>query len=137
MRKASLTARKPARELIAVAIACLFLLQTIAFVFSLNGRTVFSTSPQGVALSMAGELCDADANDGGKAPAQHHHHQHCASCGVSNRSAPLDAVAFIAAVVVLTLPQSEASPARVHHDELKPPSEWKGAWSSRAPPSFS
>lgn len=134
-----LTTRKPARKLIADAAVYLLLLQTFAFIFSLNGRAVFSTGDQGATLSLAGEVCDAVAHDGDRAPAQHHHHhQQCALCGVGCRAPALDAVALIATVLVLALLQISDIPASLCCDGVETSlAGWASSWSSRAPPHFS
>ncbi|PWB83499.1 MAG: hypothetical protein C3F11_06280 [Methylocystaceae bacterium] len=126
--------------MLAGAVAWLFLLQSLAFALSPSGRTVSSNDPQGAALSMVGEFCDVEAHADDKAPSQHHHHhQQCALCVADNRNLSLDdAVAFVATVIVLALPQSRATPAWVCRDESTPPPlGWTSSWSSRAPPFFS
>jgi hypothetical protein len=40
-------------------VACLFLLQALAFVFSSNGRIAFASGDGGASIAMAGEICHA------------------------------------------------------------------------------
>lgn len=138
MGNVRLTTGSKGRQLIAGVAACLLLLQSFAVVFSLSGRAALSHGDRAAALARAGELCDAGSHDDGQAPAPHHH-QHCALCVAGHRDLSLDGAVFlVATVIVLALPQSEASPAQFRHDELKPsPSGWASSWSPRAPPSFS
>lgn len=126
------------RALIAGAAACLLLLQTFASILSPTGRAVFANGVPGAVLSMAGDLCETDAHDGGKPPAQHHH-QHCTLCVANARDLSLDAaVVLIATAIVLALPQSGAAPAWVGGNDVTPSLPgWASSWSSRAPPSFS
>lgn len=133
-----LTAGNRGRALIAGVAVCLFLLQSFAVIFLLSGQAGLSHSDGATALARAGKLCDGGSHDDGQAPAPHHH-QHCALCAAGNRDLSLDSDIFlVASVIVLALPQSEASPAQVRHDELKPPlSGWASTWPQRAPPSFS
>jgi hypothetical protein len=58
------------RALLSSVVASLFLLQALAFVFSSNGRIVFSSGETGASIAMAGEICRAKTDDGGKAPAE-------------------------------------------------------------------
>jgi hypothetical protein len=129
-----------ARGRVAYPVACLFLLQMFSFVLLPNARAAFSDRVPTAALSMAGELCDARAHDGGKAPApSHHRHQHCTLCVAGNRDLSLDdAGVLIATVIVLALPRSDAAPAWVGRHEFEPwlPG-WMSSWSSRAPPFLS
>ena len=56
-------------SLVTSGIALFFLVQTLAFVFSPNGRIAFSNGGAGASsIAMAGEVCLANADDGGKAP---------------------------------------------------------------------
>jgi len=129
-----------AREMVAYPVACLFLLQILSFVLLPNARAVFSDGVPAAALSMAGELCDAGAHDGGKAPApRHHRHQHCTLCVAGNRDLSLDDVGvLIATIIVLALPRSEAAPALAGRHEFEPSLPgWMSSWSSRAPPFLS
>ena len=131
---------RTAFPLVASGIALFFLVQTLAFVFSPNGRIAFSNGDAGLSsIAMAGEICLANSDDGGKAPGPNHkHHRHCAVCAASNRDFPLPALALIAAVIVFNAPPSDEAPPRFIHDELAPsPLGWTSSWSSRAPPSFS
>ena len=127
-------------SLVTSGIALFFLVQTLAFVFSPNGRIAFSNGGAGASsIAMAGEVCLANADDGGKAPKPNHqHHRHCAVCVASNRDFPLPASALIAAVVAFIPPPPDEAPPRFSRDELAPPPlGWTSSWSSRAPPSFS
>lgn len=132
-----LTAGNRGRALIAGVAACLLLLQSFAIILSPNGSAALSHGDQAAALALAGELCGDGPHDGRDAPASHHHH--CALCITGNRDLSLDAaVLLIATLVVLTLPQGEASPAWVRRSESKPSlAGWASSWSSRGPPSFS
>jgi hypothetical protein len=128
------------RVLVTGVIALFFLVQTLAFVFSQNGRIAFSNDDGGASsIAMAGEICHAGPDDGGKAPGPNHeHHRHCALCTASNRDISLPALSLIAAVIVFIAPPSDEAPARLIHDELAPPPlGWTSSWSSRAPPSIS
>jgi len=132
--------RRTAFPLVTSGIALFFLVQTLAFVFSPNGRIAFTNGDAGVSsIAMAGDICRADSDDSGKAPWRNHqHHRHCAVCAVSNRDFPPPALALIAAIFVFIAPPSNEAPARFSHDELAPPPlGWTSSWSSRAPPSFS
>lgn len=126
-----------ARPIVAGAVACLFLLQTLAFVFSSNGRIAFSSGDVGASIAMAGEICQAKT-DGGKAPAHSSHSHHCALCSTGDRDHAVDAVALLATVIVVLAPHSNDAPAWFVHDEPTPsPLGWASSWSSRAPPIFS
>ncbi len=125
-----------ARALVAGGIALFFLVQTLAFVFSPNGRIAFSNGDAGASIAMAGEVCHAGSDDSGKTPAPNHkHHRHCALCAADNRHLALPAFVLIAAVVVFTAPRPDDAWAPFSHDELTPlPLGWTSSWSSRAPP---
>jgi hypothetical protein len=129
--------RGTARALVTSGIALFFLVQTLAFVFSPNGRIAFSNGSAGVSsIAMTGEICHVGAGDGDRAPAPNHkHHRHCAVCVADNRNAPIPAVVLIAAVVVFIAPPPDEARAWFVHDELAPlPLGWTSSWSSRAPP---
>jgi hypothetical protein len=138
MREASLTARKPARAFIAGAVACLFLLQTLAFVFTSNGRIAFASGDAGASIAMAGEICQAKTDADGKTPAPHSHHHRCTLCSLGHRDQATDVVALLASVIAVLAPRPDNTPAWFVHDEFTPfPPGWTSSWSSRAPPSFS
>ena len=58
------------RTLLSSVVASLFLLQVVAFIFSLNGRVAFSSGEAGASITMAGENCRAMTDDEGKNLAQ-------------------------------------------------------------------
>jgi hypothetical protein len=137
MGNVRLTGRKSAREFIAYAVVCLFLLQALAFVFSSNGRVAFASGDAGASIAMAGEICYV-APDGGKAPAPHSHRHHCTLCSLAHQDKAMDVVAILATVMVVLSPRSNDAPAWFVHDELtSSPLGWTSSWSSRAPPFFS
>jgi len=124
--------------LITSAVALLFLLQTLAFVFSTSGRLAFSNGDAGASIAMAGEICHASSDDGGKAPAQPAHQHHCTLCTANHLHNAVYPVGILASVIAFLTPQSDEAPARLILDELAPPPlGWTSSWSSRAPPSLS
>ena len=141
MGKAGLNSGRSIRELIAVAVACLFLLQALGFVFSANGRFAFSNGGSGASIAMAGEIChDANLVDSGKPPSPNHkHHQNCAFCTAGTRSFPLPAVILIAVTVAMIAPHLDEFREWIIDGEQTPLSAlgWTSSWSSRAPPFFS
>jgi len=136
MRKVDLTARKSAAHFIAGAVACLFLLQSFAFIAS-NTEAASASGRLGAALSFTVDICGAD--HAGDKDRPDHHRPHCALCITSNRDLSLSgAVALVATILVLALPQSDGVPAWIRRDDPTPaPVGWASSWSSRAPPSFS
>jgi hypothetical protein len=126
------------RGFFAGGVACLFLLQALAFVFSSNGRIAFASGDGEASIAMAGEICHAgahDSADSGKAPAPHGHHHHCALCAVGNHHHAVYTIAILASVIIILTPRSNDAPALFVHDELAPPPlGWTSSWSSRAPP---
>lgn len=129
-------AKKTWREFVAVAAACLFLIQALSFIYS--SRAMFSHD-SGIAIAAAGEFCSPERGDGGKAPAQRHHHdQNCVLCGGGNRAEALADVGLVATVIVLALLQPADAPTWFPRDALTPtPLGWTSSWASRAPPAFS
>ncbi len=126
------------RTLLSSVVASLFLLQVVAFIFSLNGRVAFSSGEAGASITMAGENCRAMTDDGGKAPAQPSHHHHCAVCCIGRHDDAIGAVADLAQVIIGLTPRSGDAPAWFVHDELAlRPLGWTSSWSSRAPPAIS
>ncbi len=126
--------RGAARGLFAGAVACLLFLQALAFVFSANGRIAFASGGVGASIVLASEICHA-APDGGKAPAPHSHHHHCALCAIGKHQNAVDASVILASVIVMLTPRSNDALAWFAHDELAPPPlGWTSSWSSRAPP---
>ncbi len=128
-----------ARGFFAGSVACLFVLQALAFVFSSNGRVAFASGDGGASIAMAGEICHAAAHDGfggDKAPSPDRRHRpHCALCVAGHRDLPLPAVGLIVAVIVFVAPLSDEAPARFFPDDMAPPPlGWASSWSSRAPP---
>jgi len=127
-----------ARSLLSSAVAGLFLLQILAFVVSSNGRIAFSSGDAGASIAMAGEICGAKTDDGGKAPAQPSHHHHCALCSVGSDDDGVDAVAHLAKVIIVLTPRSDDATTWCVDDDLAPfPLGWTSSWSSRAPPVLS
>jgi hypothetical protein len=116
----------------------LFLVQTLIFVFSSNGRLAFASGDAGASIVMAGEICHASSDDGGKAPAQPAHQHHCTLCTANHLHNAVYTVGILASVIALLTPRSDEAPTRLIHDELAPPPlGWTSSWSSRAPPSLS
>ncbi|MGO9768968.1 MAG: DUF2946 family protein [Roseiarcus sp.] len=114
-----------------------FLAQTMAFVFSANGRIAFSSGDAGASIAMAGEICHAKPDDSGKSPAQPARHHYCTVCSIANNAPAVDAIALAAGVVIVFAPRSDDAPTWFHRDYLSPlPVGWTSSWSSRAPPSF-
>jgi hypothetical protein len=140
MVKIRLKARENSHSLLAGAVACLFLLQTLGIIFSANGRIVFSNGDGAASIIMADEVCHANSGDSGKTPAQQAGHHHCILCAIGNNDHDADAVALAASVVILPAPQSENGNARgwsLPDDLPSLPVGWSSSWSSRAPPSIS
>jgi Protein of unknown function (DUF2946) len=130
--------QKMPRTLLPSVVVSLFLLQTMAFVFSSAGRAAFSSGVAGASIAMAGEICRAKSDDGGKAPAQPSHHHHCALCSVGNDDDVVDVVADFAKVIIVLTPRSGDAPAWFVQDYPAPsPLGWTSSWSSRAPPVLS
>lgn len=50
----------------ASVVALLFLVQTLAFILSPNGRIAFSSSAAGASIAMAGEICHVNSDNGDK-----------------------------------------------------------------------
>ena len=127
-----------ARTLLSSVVASLFLLQAVAFIFSSNGRVAFSNGEAGASIAMAGEICRANTDDGGKAPAQPSHHHHWAVCCIGRHDDAIGAVADLAQVIIGLTPRSGDAPASFVHDELALRLlGWTSSWSSRAPPAIS
>jgi hypothetical protein len=130
--------RETPRALVAGSMALLFLVQTLIFVFSTNGRLAFASGDAGASIVMAGEICHAGPDDSGKAPAQPAHHHHCTLCTISHLHHAVFAVGILASVIALLTPQSDEAPTRLIPDDLAPPPlGWTSSWSSQAPPSLS
>lgn len=130
--------KKTGARILAGAVACMFLLQTLAFVFSSNGRIAFASRDAGASIAMAGEICQSKTDNGGKAPAHSGHHHHCALCSIGDRDQAADAIAILASVIVAPTPRSNDAPAWFVRDEPAPsPLGWTSSWSSRGPPIFS
>jgi hypothetical protein len=126
------------RDLIAGVVAFSFCLQVLGLV--LPNRPSLSLGGDAVAAAFSsGLICDGGGHDGGKTPAQQHHGQHCALCGLGARDFVLQSVALVATAMVLIPPKIQDARAWAPDlDELAPPPlGWISSWSSRAPPSFS
>jgi len=120
------------------AVACLFLLQALAFIFSANGRVAFSSAGAGASIAMAGEICHAKADDDDKAPAHSDHHSHCDVCSIGNHDQVASAVAILPRVIAVLVPRSDEAPAWFVFKEPTLASDASvSSWSSRAPPLFS
>ena len=121
-------------------IALLFLVQTLAFILSSNGRIAFSSSAAGASIAMAGEICHINSDDSGKTPSQPSRHHHCALCTLGNCAHDADAIALTPSVVIVpVLPSQHGNvPGWPYADDLHSlPVGWTSSWSSRAPPAIS
>lgn len=139
MVKIRLKARENSRSLLAGAVACFFLLQALALVFSTHGHIVFSNEGSAASIIMADEICHANSDDSRKTPAQPAGHHHCILCTIASSAGESNAMALVASVI-LPAPRSGNGNARggsLPDDLLLLPLGWSSSWSSRAPPSIS
>jgi hypothetical protein len=141
MEKNRSNSRGTTFPLVTSGIALLFLVQTLAFVFSMNGRLAFSAGGAGASIAMAGEICHAKPDDGGETPAQPTHQHHCALCSIGKSAHELDVLALIPGVVIVivlaSLSGDGGAPGWSLYDNLPSlPVGWTSSWSSRAPPLF-
>jgi hypothetical protein len=128
------------RAFLASVVACLFLLQTLTFAFSSNGRIAFPWGDAGGSIVLAGEICGAAPDDGGKSPAYPGpgHCHHCILCTIGAHDSTLNALAVLANVFVLLSPQSDDAPAWSHREERAPwRSGFASVWLSGVPPPVS
>lgn len=136
MAKLRTKSQRIQRALLAGAVVCLFLLQTLTFVVSQNGRLSFARGSADVFTATAAEICGEWPDDGGKSPAVPGHLcRHCILCLSGSQDSTLNAMALLATVFVLLSPQSDDAPAWLRHEE---PTLWHSgfasSWQSRAPP---
>lgn len=130
--------RRMARAPVTHGIVALFLLQTLAFVFSSNGRVVFAGADAGSSIAMAGEICQSMARGDGEPPARPTHHHHCTLCSAGGDGQAENVAAFLARVILVLAPRSDAAPAwPLRNDAASFPTGWTSSWSSRAPPPLS
>jgi hypothetical protein len=128
------------RAFLVSVVACLFLLQTLSFIFSPEGRLAFAKGNTGGSIVMAGDICRAAQNDGGKTPATpgSGHCHHCILCTSGAHDSTLNALALLVNVFVLLAPRSDVAPIWPRHAEraLWPPG-FASTWLSGVPPSVS
>jgi hypothetical protein len=129
------------RAFLAGAVACLFFLQTLSFVFFPNGRIAFARGDTGGSIMMTADICRAAQDDGGKfpaTPAHPGHCHHCILCTIGAHDSTLNAMALLANVFVLLSPRSDDAPAWSRREERTPwPSGFASAWLSGVPPPVS
>ena len=123
------------RVIIARILACVFVLQGVAFAVSREPASVGGLEA-GMTVSM-GEYCGADKL-GDKGGPTHRDHSQC--CILCSSSAYDGVVRFVSTLfVILSFPTHQVAAVkwRIHDDPVASPVGWTSSWSSRAPPSFS
>ena len=129
--------KKWTTPLVAGGVALLFLVQTLVFVFSTNGRLAFSSGSAGASIVMAGEICHSKPEAGDKNPQQPIRHHNCALCSLGNCTHEADALVLTPAAVIILASLAEVgdTPEWFLSDSIPSlPVGWTSSWSSRAPP---
>jgi hypothetical protein len=139
MAKLRTKSQKMPRALLASVVAFLFILQILSIVITQNGRVAFAKG--GIAdasINVAGEICGAKPDDGGRSPVDPRHPDHCHHCILCSSGAQdstLSAWALLATVFLLFAPRPEDAPAwRPNEQPVLWPSGLAGSWRARAPP---
>ncbi len=122
------------RTILAIAVACVFVLQGLAFASPMHLNEMHG----GVGLEAAGIQCAAGSQGGDSAPARHEHHQCCILSSLHDHDGLLRFVAIASDIVDFSAAQIvSAIDWGFLNDPDGRPTGWTSSWSSRAPPSFS
>jgi hypothetical protein len=124
------------RAILASVAACLFLLQTLTFVFS----PANAWGGAGGSIVMAGDICRAAQDGGGKSPTSPDPSpcHHCILCTIGAHDSTLNAFTILANVFVLLSPRLNDAPAWPHRENRALwPSGSASAWPSGVPPPIS
>ncbi|MBU3887105.1 hypothetical protein FM996_05250 [Methylosinus sporium] len=127
------------RAIIARVLACVFVLQGVAFAVSpAHERGDLGGAEPGAVATVGYEYCGASPHGDHKAPAHSVHSQCCILCPSSAH----DGLSRFAAVLfdIIVFPPLRTAAAidwRAFVDPVAPPTGWTSSWSSRAPPSIS
>jgi hypothetical protein len=124
------------RAVIAGVVACLFILQGLAFAASHNcTEKAQGGADASIANSLADEHCGVHRDDGTPAQGRHDYSQCCIFCAASGRDAPIAFINASFSVASHSARLASVSVVRFFADNPEGhPQGWASSWSSRAPP---
>jgi hypothetical protein len=141
MRNFIIMRRRPARTLVASAVAAwIFLLQSSFLAIAPTVSSLHSKSGSGAGAALASKYCQTGPDDGGKTPIDQRRDdsQCCLACGQSARDVSYLFIAALLGGTSFLAPEgAESFLVHVIIQRLKGrPIGWASTWSSRAPPTF-